>query len=226
MELDKSAFIDVEGIFNFRDIGGYTIDQDPPYSVRRGFIFRCANTGKVKSNGMQEIRDSGITTIFDLRSTSEVEETQDFAPITVVPGVKRVHVSLFDGEYPTQQTVERLKKYATDNHRERSYVGLLENGKDVFRTIFTHIRDHPFQGCIIFCNGGQKSYWRCHRFHLGSGRSGLCYDRTKVHAYQRGVWSLSRSRLFAIRLRSRVRSRQMKGVGSAQSQARRIERDE
>lgn len=114
---------------------------------------------------------------FDLSSTSEIERTQDFAPTTAVPGVKRVHVVLFDGDYPTQQTVESLKKYATDNHRvslrnasvgldchradrendgKRSYVGLLENGKEAFRTIFTHIRDHPSQGCIIFCNGGKN----------------------------------------------------------------------
>lgn len=117
MEPSENPFIDVEGIYNFRDIGGYTIDQDPLYSVRRGFIFRCANTGKVKPNGMDKIRDLGVTTIFDLRSTSEIERTQDFAPTTAVPGVKRVHVSLFDGEYPTQQTVESLKKYATDNLR-------------------------------------------------------------------------------------------------------------
>lgn len=110
-------FINIEGIYNFRDIGGYAIDGLPEYSVRRGFVFRCANTGNITPSGMQQLRELGITTIFDLRSSSEIARTQDFAPITEVPGVKRVHVSLFDGEYPTTQTVESLKKYATDNAR-------------------------------------------------------------------------------------------------------------
>lgn len=113
-------FINIEGIFNFRDIGGYAIDGLSEYSVRRGFIFRCANTGNITPSGMQQLRELGITTIFDLRSSSEIERTQDFAPITEVPGVRRVHVSLFDGEYPTTQTVESLKKYATDHARVSS----------------------------------------------------------------------------------------------------------
>ena len=112
-----NPFIDIDGIYNFRDIGGYAIDGAPEYSVRRGFIFRCANTGNITPSGMQQLRDLGITTIFDLRSSSEIERTQDFAPITEVPGVRRVHVSLFDGEYPATQTVESIKKYATDNAR-------------------------------------------------------------------------------------------------------------
>lgn len=112
-----NPFIDIDGIYNFRDIGGYAIDGAPEYSVRRGFIFRCANTGNITPGGMQQLRDLGITTIFDLRSSSEIERTQDFAPITEVPGVRRVHVSLFDGEYPATQTVESIKKYATDNAR-------------------------------------------------------------------------------------------------------------
>ena len=115
MDLVEDPTRDVEGIYNFRDIGGYAIDGVPEYSFRRGFIFRCANTGNITSNGMQQLRDLGVTTIFDLRSSSEIERTQDFAPITEVPGVKRLHVSLFDGEYPTTQTVESLRKYAADN---------------------------------------------------------------------------------------------------------------
>lgn len=110
-----NPFIDIDGIYNFRDIGGYAIDGAPEYAVRRGFIFRCANTGNITPSGMHQLRELGITTIFDLRSSSEIARTQDFAPITEVPGVRRVHVSLFDGEYPTTQTVESLKKYATDN---------------------------------------------------------------------------------------------------------------
>ena len=56
--------------------GGYAIDQDPLYSVRRGFRFRCATTGEITSNGTQQIRELGITTIFDLRSSNEIEKGQ------------------------------------------------------------------------------------------------------------------------------------------------------
>lgn len=48
---------------------------------------------------------------FDLRSTSEIDRTQDFAPTMNITGVRGVHVSLFDGEHPTHQTVESFKIY-------------------------------------------------------------------------------------------------------------------
>lgn len=31
----------------------------------------------------------------------------------------------------------------------------LDHGKDAFRTIFTHIRDHPDQSCLIHCSAGK-----------------------------------------------------------------------
>lgn len=124
MDLVNNPFIAVEGIFNFRDIGGYPIEKDPLYSFRHNFIFRCANTGNISSEGMQQIQDLGIKTIFDLRSTSEIEKTQDFAPTTEIPGVNRVHVSLFDGQYH-QQTVESIKRYTTENRLvSSSYVSV------------------------------------------------------------------------------------------------------
>ncbi len=116
MEIANHPFINVQGIFNFRDIGGCAIDQEPPYSLRRHSIFRCANPGKATAEGMQQIRDLGITTIFDLRSPNEIERTKDFAPTADVPGVKRQHVPVYvHGEYPAHQSVENLRNYISAN---------------------------------------------------------------------------------------------------------------
>ncbi|KAF6220776.1 hypothetical protein HO133_002456 [Letharia lupina] len=158
MNFSKNPFTHIEGIFNFRDAGGYAIAFDPLYSVRRRFIFRCANPGRATSNGVQQIRDLDITTIFDLRSATEIERTKDFAPTAEIPGIRRVHVPVYvHGEYPAHQSVENLQNYTSANRQDSrgAYVEYLDNGKDAFGTIFTHIRDHSDQNCLIHCSAGK-----------------------------------------------------------------------
>ncbi len=107
-----SPFIDVDGVFNFRDIGGYGPSKDPLCSVRRCYVFRCANPGKVTAVGAQQIRELGITKIFDLRSPIEIERTKDYAPIAEIACVERVSVPVFlESEYPAHQSVKNLGNY-------------------------------------------------------------------------------------------------------------------
>lgn len=112
MVLSSHPFIAVDGVFNFRDIGGYASSQDPTLSVRRGRIFRCANPGNITPTGSQKIRDLGITKIFDLRSRIEIERTADFGPVVDIAGVERVSVPVYvESEYPSHQSVKNLENY-------------------------------------------------------------------------------------------------------------------
>src|SRR5271168_4700924 len=87
-------FINVEGVPNFRDIGGYScpaptspihsngaeVSSLSPFSVRRNFAFRCSELtprGNVVIN-----TDLGIKVLFDLRS--EVEAANPFGRPTRV----------------------------------------------------------------------------------------------------------------------------------------------
>lgn len=116
MEVLSDPFIAVDGIFNFRDIGGYASSQDPTVSVRRGCFFRCAQPGRVTPLGKQRIRDLGITKIFDLRSSSEIERTADFGPVVDIAGIERVPVPVYvHGDYPSHQSVKNLDEYVSTN---------------------------------------------------------------------------------------------------------------
>lgn len=116
MEAISSPFVAVDGVFNFRDIGGYASSQDSNISVRRGCIFRCAAPGRATPSGIQQIRDLGIKKIFDLRSRTEIERTADFGPVVDIAGVERVHVPVYvDREYPSHQSVKNLESYISSN---------------------------------------------------------------------------------------------------------------
>lgn len=109
MALSTDPFIAVDGIFNFRDIGGYPSSKDPTLSVRRGYIYRCANPGNVTSSGSQTICDLGITKIFDLRSRAEIERTVGYGPVVNIPSVDRVSVPVYiESKYPSHQNVKNM----------------------------------------------------------------------------------------------------------------------
>lgn len=76
----------VEGINNFRDIGGYRIRDlsylntgksssaiSGSFHVKPNLLFRSASTAKITHQGLQTLQDLQIGTIFDLRSDSEIE---------------------------------------------------------------------------------------------------------------------------------------------------------
>lgn len=177
MDESSSPFIEVDGVFNFRDIGGYALSENPGLSVRRDCVFRCANPGRITSIGTQAIRDLGIRKIFDLRSSTEIERTADFGPIVNIAGIERVPVPVYvESEYPTHQSVENLEQYVSANRyvgfiptivstysgysscpqdAKSAYVEILEAGGSAFKAIFLHLRDNPSKACLIHCSAGK-----------------------------------------------------------------------
>lgn len=55
MSLPSPPFIEIDGIANFRDIGGYPTAQ--PQNVRRNLIFRAADPSKATPHGLQKMKN-------------------------------------------------------------------------------------------------------------------------------------------------------------------------
>lgn len=82
--LPAPPFVDIPGLPNFRDCGGYPVtdsstDDDDDGSktkriIRRGVLFRSSEPSKLTDDGAAILRDSlRITHVFDLRSLPEIE---------------------------------------------------------------------------------------------------------------------------------------------------------
>src|SRR6266480_7255976 len=96
--LPSPPFVPLNGIPNFRDIGGYPISSSPHLSVRRNYIFRCGEPTKASPEAIAKIQSLGVTHIYDLRSKAEIQKLQLLGTGTVVtdwPGVERVYVPVF-----------------------------------------------------------------------------------------------------------------------------------
>jgi hypothetical protein len=75
-DLPSPPFIHLKGIANFRDLGGWPISSSPKKSVRRNYIFRCAEPTKATEETIAKIRSLGITHIYDLRAAPEIKKFQ------------------------------------------------------------------------------------------------------------------------------------------------------
>lgn len=155
----------VDGIANFRDIGGWQIttptfyvDSNPEtrYYVRHGFIYRCANTADLSKVGAETLKQLNIRAVYDLRSVQE-RHKDGVSPVLEETAIDTVHAPVFRNEdYSPQLIALRLSNLITSWHTYvHIYDHMLEYGTDLFRTMFEHIRDHPDRPFVFHCTAGK-----------------------------------------------------------------------
>lgn len=121
--LPTPPFINVGGIPNFRDLGGYLTassyfssgqpSSTTPTMVRKNFLYRCAHPQLVTARGKQQLTDElGVRHFFDFRSGHEIKKLSASIPATAqtdatrdpesqvlqVPGTKRHFVPVYENE--------------------------------------------------------------------------------------------------------------------------------
>lgn len=107
-----SPFIHIPALHNLRDIGGYLLPTTPSTTVRSRILYRSADPSACAASpeGSQQLRELGITTIFDLRSKPELDRAggpKEFE------GVERIWCPVFEEEdYSPENVALRYRDYA------------------------------------------------------------------------------------------------------------------
>mgnify|MGYP003547681486 FL=1 len=86
MPQNMNRIIPLQGVLNFRDMGGYTTQRGK--SVKRNLFFRSANLAKMTQEDKQKFNKLGIKTIFDYRDDHEAENQ----PTPQMEGVQNIRV--------------------------------------------------------------------------------------------------------------------------------------
>ncbi|VEU23835.1 DEKNAAC104826 [Brettanomyces naardenensis] len=141
----------VEGIANFRDIGGYISTTGK--HVRYNLAYRCANVGSVTQNGLETIKSLGIKTVFDLRSAFERQDSG----ILEADGIENIHVPLFGEQSlsPSEEVMFYTNLMTSSFTFVHVYSDILRVAAPQFKQIFTYIRDHPGEPFIYHCTAGK-----------------------------------------------------------------------
>ena len=127
-------FVDVQGVLNFRDIGGAAIA--PGSSVRQHLIYRSADFRDVTASGIQTLQALGINAVFDLRSSQEIKKAKEseaeaeFAAWSATPdGPRYHHVPIFaDADYSPDALAKRFTEYSSEGTKVSQLAGHLVSG--------------------------------------------------------------------------------------------------
>ncbi|KAI4715723.1 hypothetical protein E4T48_08090 [Aureobasidium sp. EXF-10727] len=167
-------FVNVTGIANFRDIGGYSTSTPHQQSIRTNLVFRCADPSKVRPSGLAKLKELGVKKVFDLRSIPEIsKQGPEWAGVAVE---KEVFVTREEGEeddgeqiqrvwcpvfrntdYGPEQVAVRFQNYARKGSEGfvKAYADIMANGPTAYKTILSHLAQQNPSPCIIHCTAGK-----------------------------------------------------------------------
>lgn len=144
--------INIPGIQNFRDLGGY-----PSYPlkkrVRWGMVYRSAQIDSLECYSRKELKNIGIKTIVDLRSTSELD---GHSPLQ--PGFNVVHIPIKTGDMEDVLKGIRTQKIKSDTvYRmvERMNRELVMNYQQEYRQIFDILLNKDNYPVVFHCSSGK-----------------------------------------------------------------------
>lgn len=170
--LPSPPFCDVQGISNFRDIGGYACSDSS--SIRKGLAYRCADPSRVQPAGLEKMKELGIAKIFDLRSVPELQRKgPEWAGVEITPdafvtasveqqvpkgAIERVWCPVFrEEDYSPDKIALRYRNYArtgTDGF-VAAYKDILAHGREAYTTILTHLAQPSPEPCVFHCTAGK-----------------------------------------------------------------------
>ena len=152
--LSNSPWKNIDGVVNCRDNGAST----PAADIKSGYAFRSGTLEFITERGKRNIVESGMKTIFDLRSEVEITENPD----PVIEGVEVVAVALSATTTPvdapkfsTVRTYLSLLEPVglTSMQLPEMYIDMLTSHKASWKAILEHIRDQPDRPFLFHCTG-------------------------------------------------------------------------
>jgi protein tyrosine/serine phosphatase len=162
-ETPSPPFIHVEGVPNFRDLGGYPCHPPsshfPPnksYITRPFTLFRSAQLTGITPNGAVILsKHLKVRRLYDLRSEREITKGAQNTNSADINGVVTVFVPVFrDQDYSPEGLARKHKNYTDPDEEEghgystgfiRAYRDIFVNAGPAYKTILEHIRDYDIR---------------------------------------------------------------------------------
>src|SRR5271154_4893784 len=154
------AWIELEGAVNGRDLGGL-----PPQDGRRtarGRLLRADNLQELSASDVAKlVRDIGVTTVVDLRSSNELE-SEGPAPLDAVAGVRHVHHPVLPEVGSTTDVIAEALLIKANHDESRypddpvcgHYLGYLEDRPDQIVAALRSIA-HSEGAALVHCAAGK-----------------------------------------------------------------------
>lgn len=160
--LPQSQSINLEGVGNARELGGYVGDNGR--AVKRGVLLRTADLSRATSNDIQRLQDVySLATVIDLRMNMEIYA----APDPQIPGAVNIHCGIMDEEAMMKQArnvasadkvdllIQAVKAGIVN---DKLYISFLSGnqGKEGYSRMFRELEALPEGRSLLFhCTQGK-----------------------------------------------------------------------
>ncbi|KDQ29730.1 hypothetical protein PLEOSDRAFT_50602 [Pleurotus ostreatus PC15] len=154
--LSNPPFITIPGVINVRDLGAYLSNTHPGKLTKPNLMLRSAEISGITPEGIDRLRELGITKVFDLRSDTEIEKYD--TPVPEIEGIEIIRAPVFQKEdYSPEMMAKRYKLYASGKTEAfmELYSQILDHGGEAFGAVLRHIHDRPTEGCLFHCTAGK-----------------------------------------------------------------------
>ncbi|CAO3686967.1 unnamed protein product [Rhizopus stolonifer] len=135
-------WIDIEGVKNFRDVGGWLVRDGSGY-IRERTVFRSGNLASITENGRQQLIHLNVKAVFDFRLDHEIKKDG-------VMGIYRVYQDYFKKLMVFLQGEEGFAK---------AYMVILDSGKELIGKLFRYmIKELSLKArysMVIHCSAGK-----------------------------------------------------------------------
>ncbi|KAG7091309.1 hypothetical protein E1B28_010354 [Marasmius oreades] len=161
--LSEPPFVTVEGLFNTRAVGGYSVPSDPQSVVRvkPAILYRSGDPSRITEKGKEQLLSLGIRRAFDFRNDSEIagygSKVLEIPNVEVTKApVSRDHDKSLD---PATLIKQLMSQFETNEIQAfmRIYTEILELGGPAFEKILRHMIEKPDEPRLVHCTG--KSTW-------------------------------------------------------------------
>lgn len=145
---------EVDGVSNFRDIGGWnTLDGKV---VRPNLAFRSAHLNNITAKGIETLKNLGVKKVYDMRSPVESLHFKQNL-LSTVDGLEVVHMlGLEKQEADVQNSrFSTMLAEAALTSNTGSYGPLFESVIPFYKPIFEHFRDEPDLPIVFSCSLGK-----------------------------------------------------------------------
>jgi protein tyrosine/serine phosphatase len=145
--VSESRFVDLQGCFNFRDLGGYRAAGG--HTVRWRRLFRADGLHRLTDEDRLDLTHVGLRTVIDLRSGDELTERGRI--VWPAPGLAYHHLPMFDvlpdrEEFPT---------WVDSAYVARRYAEILEQGSWTISESLRLLADPATYPAVIHCAAGK-----------------------------------------------------------------------
>jgi protein-tyrosine phosphatase len=148
-DLAPSRNVELDGVYNFRDLGGYPTQDGR--SLRWRTLFRADGLGRLTADDLETLRPIALKSVVDLRTAREIDERGRF-PFETYP-VAFHHLSVIDTTWDREQA--RIENLPATEFLHRAYTAMLAEGSERFASVFAVLADTDALPAVFHCAAGK-----------------------------------------------------------------------